>query len=146
MVAGSFIAASGGSCYRARMRLATCIAAALLAAASPALATSTILCRSTVSPTDGPQLSLVVGSGEAGGIMLARFALGDERFTTGEGPAAPVIAQTWIDRYALKLDIADANADSRIVRLDTRRRRGSDYLGILIHNGRTWRVRCSEEG
>lgn len=115
-------------------------------AASPALATSTILCRSTISPTDGPRLSLVVGSGEAGGILQARFALGGESFTTGEGAAGPTIAQTWIDRYALKLDIADANADARIVRLDTRRRRGADYLGILIHNGRTWRVRCAEAG
>lgn len=112
----------------------------MLCAASPVSATSTILCRSTISPTDGPQLSLVVGTG---GIAQAHFALADARFTTGEGP---VIAQAWIDPYALKLDIADANADARIVRLDTRRRRGSDYLGILVHNGRSWRVRCSEEG
>lgn len=125
------------------MRFAACIAATMLVAASPALATSTILCRSTISPSDGPQLSLVVGSGEAGGIVQARFALRDARFTTGEGPA---IAQAWIDEYALRLDIADANADARIVRLDTRRRRGSDYLGILVHNGRTWRVRCTEAG
>ena len=125
------------------MRVAACIATAALVAASPALATSTILCRSTISPTDGPQLSLVVGTA---GVAQAHFALGGERFTTGEGRAAPTIAQSWIDEYALKLDIADANADARIVRLDTRRRRGSDYLGILIHNGRTWRVRCGEEG
>jgi hypothetical protein len=128
------------------MRPASWIAAACFCIASPALATGTILCRSTISPIDGPQLSLVVGSGEAGGITQARFALGGERFTTGEGRAEPTIAQAWIDRYALRLDLADANAEARIVRLDTRRRRGADYLGILIHGGRTWRVRCSEEG
>lgn len=128
------------------MRPASWIAAAFLCAASPALATGTILCRSTVSPTEGPELSLVVGSGEAGGVVQARFALGGERFTTGQGPAAPTIVQAWIDQYALKLDIAEANADARIVRLDARRRRGADYLGILIHAGRTWRVRCGEEG
>ena len=125
------------------MKAASCIAAALLCAASPALATGTILCRSTISPGQGPELSLVVGPT---GIAQAHFSLGEERFTTGVGTDAPVIAQTWLDRDMLKLDIMDANADSRIARLDTRRRRGSDYLGILIHRGRTWRVRCGEEG
>jgi hypothetical protein len=128
------------------MRPASWIAAALFWAASPAAATSTILCRSAISPTEGPQLSLVVGNGEAGGIAQARFALRGERFVTGQGPGAPAIAQAWIDQHSLKLDIADANAEARIVRLDTRRRRGSDYLGVLIHAGRTWPVRCGEEG
>jgi hypothetical protein len=125
------------------MRLASCIAAILCAAASPAFATSTILCRSTISPTDGPALSLVVGTG---GIVQARLIQGAEPFTTGEGAGAPMIAQTWLDRWQLKLDIVDGNADVRIARLDTRRRAGEDYLGILILHGRTWRVRCEESG
>jgi hypothetical protein len=125
------------------MRLASCIAAALLAASSPAYATSTILCRSTVSPTDGPSLSLVVGHGTASGIAQARFAQGGESYTTGVGAGAPMIAQAWLDRHSLRLDIVDANAETRLVRLDTRRR-GSGYAGILIHAGRTWRVRCEE--
>lgn len=125
------------------MRLASCIAAILCAAAAPAFATGTILCRSTISPTDGPALSLVVGTG---GIVQARLIQGGEPFTTGEGAGAPMIAQTWLDRWQLKLDIVDANADARIARLDTRRRAGEDYLGILILNGRTWRVRCEESG
>lgn len=125
------------------MKLASCTAAILLALASPAFATGTILCRSTASPTSGPELWLVVGPV---GVAQARFALGDERFATGEGARAPMIAQSWLDRFSLRLDIADGNADQRLVRLDTRRRRGSDYLGILIHRGRTWQMRCSEEG
>lgn len=128
------------------MRPATCIAAALLAAASPALATGTILCRSTISPTDGPQLSLVVGHGAGSGVSQARLTFGDQGFTTGQGADAPVIAQAWLDRYMLKLDIVDANADAVIASLDTRRRRGSDYLGMLRYRGRTWRVRCDEAG
>jgi hypothetical protein len=128
------------------MRPASWIAAICFCAASPAWATSTILCRSTISPTDGPFLSLVVGSGAAGGIIRAHFALGGEAFTTSARPAGPTISQAWIDEFTLRLDVADANADARIVRLDTRRRRGADYLGILIHAGRTWRVRCAEEG
>lgn len=125
------------------MKAASCIAAALLSLASPALATSTILCRSTVSPGQGPELSLVIGPA---GIFQAHFSFGEERFTTGVGTDAPIIAQSWLDRDLLKLDIMDANVETRIARLDTTRRGGSAYLGILIHRGRTWRVRCSEEG
>jgi len=124
------------------MKLATCIAAALLALASPALATGTILCRSTASPTSGPELSLVIGPT---GVAQANFAIADERFTTG-GQGAPMIGQSWLDRDTLRLDIFDSNADARLIRLDTRRRSGSDYLGILILRGRTWQVRCTEEG
>jgi len=125
------------------MRLASCIAASLLSVASPAFATSTILYRSTVSPNDGPQLALVVGSGEGIGIVQARFALGDTSLVTGQGADAPAISQSWLDDHSLRIDIVDASAERRLVRLDTRRR-GTDYLGILIHEGRTWRVRCDE--
>ncbi len=129
------------------MRPASILAAAAgLFAATPALATSTLLCRSTISPRNGPALPLVVGNGPGTGILQARFELGDTRFGTGEGPGAPVIGQAWIDEHSLRLDIVDANAEGRIVRLETRRRGGSDYRGILIHAGRTWRVRCTEEG
>ena len=115
------------------MRPATILAAAAgLFGAAPALATGTILCRSTISPTDGPQLSLVVGNGPGSGILQARFALDRIRIATSEGPDAPLIGQAWIDEHSL--------------RLDTRRRGGTDYRGLLIHAGRTWRVRCGEEG
>jgi hypothetical protein len=127
------------------MKAASCIAAALFCAASPALATSTILCRSTTSPTHGPALSLVVGHGAASGIFQAHFRHGEESFTTGAGTGAPAIVQSWIDDRQLKLEIADANAEAIVTRLDTRRRAGSSYAGILIHRGRTWRVRCGEE-
>lgn len=128
------------------MKAATCILAAALAGlASPALATSTILCRSTISPGDGPALSLVVGHGEAIGVVQARVTGLGPPFVTGEGAGAPVMGQSWIDRETLRLDIVDADAGERIARLDTRRRRGSDYLGLLYHGGRTWRMRCGEE-
>lgn len=129
------------------MKFASILAAAAgLFAATPALATGTILCRSTISPADGPQLSLVVGTGPGSGILQARFELDRIRFTTSEGRGAPVIGQAWIDEHSLRLDLVDANAEGRLVRLDTRRRGGADYRGILIHAGRTWRVRCTEEG
>ena len=86
-------------------------AAACFFAATPALATSTILCRSTISPTEGPALSMVVGRSAGTGILQARFELDDTRFATGEGPGAPIIGQGWIDERSLRLDIIDANAD-----------------------------------
>jgi hypothetical protein len=128
------------------MRYAACIAAALLGAASPAVASSTITCTSSVGPANGPTLDVSVGNGAAGGIFQARFSLGSERYTTGEGAAPPAIVQSWIDARQLKLEIADANAETIITRLDTRAQAGGDYLGTLSHRGRTWRVRCSEEG
>lgn len=124
------------------MRLASCIAALLCVAASPALATATISCRSTTSPTDGPALSLVVG---AGGIVQARLDEGGRSFTTGDGAGAPMIGQAWLDRDLLKLDILDGNADERIARLDARRA-GTGYAGILTLRGRQWRVGCRESG
>ena len=123
-----------------------CFAAALLGIASPAVATSTIACRSTISPATGPELDVSMGSGETASIFLARFTLGSENYATGQGAGAPTIVQSWIDERQLKVTIADANGETVITRLDTRRRTGDDYLGVLTHRGRTWRVRCSEEG
>lgn len=123
-----------------------CLAAVALGAATPASATSTILCNSTISPTDGPRLSLVVGSGPGAGIVQARLQLGDQDVTTGHGDGAPFISQSWLDRASLRLAIVDANADAEIARLETWRRAGTSYFGTLRYGGRTWRVRCSEEG
>src|SRR5690606_33559125 len=80
-----------------RMKTASlAAAAALLFMASPAFATSTILCRSTISPTDGPQLWLTVGGGPGSGIVQARLEQGNGGFTTGEGQGAPVVGQSWL--------------------------------------------------
>ena len=128
------------------MKHALCLAAALLGIASPAFATSTIGCRSTISPATGPAFDVSVGNGAAGGIFQVRFDLGNEHYTTGQGANPPTIVQSWIDRRQLKVEIADANAETIITRLDARLRAGDDYLGVLTHRGRTWRVRCSEEG
>ncbi len=129
------------------MRPASWIAAALsFCAASPALASGTILCRSTISPTDGPQLWLTIGSGPGTGVVQARLTQGNEGFTTGVGDRAPVLTQSWLDRNSLRVAIVDANAETEIARLETWRRSGSACLGTLRYAGRTWRVRCTEEG
>jgi len=121
-------------------------AAALGCAATPAFATSTIGCRSTISPTDGPQLWLVVGTGPGSGVVQARLEQSGRGFTTGEGQGAPVVGQSWLDRHSLRLTLIDASAENEILRLETWKRSGWSYSGTLRYAGRTWRVRCSEEG
>ena len=122
------------------------IMAAALGAATPAFASTTMLCRSTLSPTDGPQLWLTVGTGPGSGITQARLEQGNRSFTTGEGRGGPVIGQSWLDRNSLRLTVVDANAETEIARLETWRRRGWSYAGTLRYGGRTWQMRCSEEG
>lgn len=127
------------------MKLRHILAPLALVAATPAFATGTIACRSTISPTDGPQLWLVIGSSPSG-IVQARISYGNRELVTGQGEGAPVIAQSWLDRNSLRLAIMDANAETEILRLETWRRAGSSYAGSLRHDGRTWQVRCTEEG
>ena len=121
-------------------------AAASLFAATPAFATSTMLCRSTLSPTNGPQLWLTVGAGPAAGIVQARLEQGGRGFATGQGARAPVIAQAWLDRGSLRLVVANADAGTELARLETWRRSGWSYFGTLRYGGRSWRVRCTEGG
>jgi len=118
-------------------------AAAALCAAGPAFASSTIECRSTLSPTDGPLLSLIVGTA---GIAQVRLSQGNDSWTTGQGANAPVIAQSWYDRASLRLSVVDANAETELARLETWRRRGWSYSGTLRFGGRTWQMRCAEAG
>lgn len=123
--------------------VAVIAAVAALCVASPAFATSTIVCTSTISPTDGPQLSLVVGSGPGVGIVQARLQQGGRDLTASDEQGAPVISQSWLDRTSLRLSLVDANAEREIVRLEAWRRSGGSYFGTMRFGGRTWRVRCS---
>jgi hypothetical protein len=118
----------------------------LLLAATPAFATGAMLCRSTINPANGPELWLTVGTGPGSGIIQVRLEQGGRGFTTGEGRGAPVIGQSWLDRNSLRLTVVDANAETEVARLETWRRRGWSYSGTLRYGGRTWQMRCSEEG
>ena len=128
------------------MRYLLPIVAAFAFSATPAFATGTMLCRSTLSPTNGPELWLTVGTGPGSGIIQARLAQAGRGFTTGEGARAPVISQSWLDRNSLRLVVVDANAETELARLETWRRTGWSYFGTLRYGGQTWRMRCSEEG
>ena len=116
---------------------------AILLGGSPALATGGIGC--TVAGYPGLDIGLVVGRGVARGIVQVTISDGGEEIATGAGEAPAVLAQSWLDDDELKLDILDANAERYLARLDTRRR-GRAYVGTLAYRGRTWRVRCAEDG
>ncbi len=127
------------------MRLASCIAALLCASAAPAFATGGLFCQPVSNPGAGPALRLVLSRGDAMAVIQAHLTQDGAAFSTGREGGAPAISQGWIDDRLLKLDIVDANAERRIARLDARRA-GEDYVGTLMLDGRTWRVRCQESG
>ena len=122
------------------MRTASLLtAAACLFAATPAFATGTIHC--TPPGRGGPQLYLSVGNSPSA-ITQARLVDGPLTLITGEGARSPRITQSWLDRYMLRLDMADANVENFIARLDTRKGGGVSFDGTLSYRNRTWRISC----
>jgi len=118
-------------------------AAAALAAASPALATGTVLCQSPQRPS--MRLYLVVAYTPEPVISQANLVGGWAEFSTGAAASSPVVTQNWYDERELKLDIVDGNAESFVARLRTRRVRTGVYAGTLLLRGRTLRVTCRNE-
>jgi hypothetical protein len=112
-------------------------AAALLLAATPALATSTVRC---ASPERGAPM-LYVSVGSSGGIDYAQIVEGRRETATGIGRSHPRIGPHRVTPERMMLDIIAANADAPLARLDTRAR-GSAYVGTLHYRGRAWRIRC----
>jgi hypothetical protein len=122
------------------MRLASCIAPALIAAASPALATSTIHC--TAPGRAGVELYLSVGNGPPpeGGVTQVRILEGRRETVTGYDRGGPRLERTHVDPRALRFDVTISG--QRLARLDARVGRGSAYLGTLLLRGRSGPVRC----
>ena len=98
-----------------------------------------MVCRSTTNPTDGPALALTLGEAPLGGIAAVRSVGADLAL-----PPSPRVVQSWIDDVRLRVDLADARGE--LVRLDMRRRAGRDFIGLLYHTGRSWRMRCTRGG
>jgi hypothetical protein len=113
--------------------------AAGLFAATPAFATATIHC--TTPGRGGPQLYLSIGNPPSA-IVQARLVDGARELVTGDGPNSPRITQSWLDRFLLRLDMADWNVENFIARLDTRKGRGVSFDGTLSYRNRTWRISC----
>ena len=152
MVVGSFMAASAQallSCVRMRPASLHRRRGCSLCAASPALATSTI----ALPARDQPALARICARRRprrrrSGIVAGARSASADEELATGAGHRQRRASrQAWIDEHALRLDIVDANARApdRPARHAAPARLGLSSASC-IHRGRTWRVRCAEEG
>ncbi len=126
------------------MRSIHLFAALAAFAASPALATGTIHCRSSLQPD--LELYLVVGYGADPMISQARLIDGSQTLVTGHEPDTPRIAQGWLDDRDLRLDIVDSNLENSIARLlAVRRGPTGRYAGTLRYRGRTYSMTCRSE-
>ena len=106
--------------------------AAGLAHASPAHATGGLICRSAAG-----EVSLTVSHTVAPAIVAARLSLNGRLVPTA-------IAQSWIDRSEIRVDLTDPNA-TRIEARIRAKRNGDVYEGALARRGMTPRwVRCRE--
>lgn len=126
------------------MRIASLLAAIAAFAAAPAHATGTIHCRARLQPD--LQLYLVIGHGAEPMIAQARLIDGGQVLVTGDGPGSPRMAQAWLDDSDLRLDIVDANHETRIARLFAARRGPTGrYEGSLRYRARTFSIVCRTE-
>ena len=110
-----------------------CAAPLALLAAVPAQATGGMICRSAAG-----EISLTISHSAASAIVGARLSAG--------GRTVPIsIAQSWIDRSEIRLDLTDPNAMRVAARLRAKRI-GKVYEGALARRGHTPRwVRCRED-
>jgi hypothetical protein len=107
-------------------------------AAAPALATSTIHCR---TGPRGPELWLGVGNGSDIGLFQARIVNRREEIVTGQTRGGPWLAQSLVNPRRLSFRIAPGGARGTLASL-TAVRRGVPYVGSFTWRGRTWPVRC----
>jgi hypothetical protein len=116
-------------------KLAPLAAAAFsVAFATPAHATGGLLCQTAGSRP--VSVSLVIGLTAVSHIVQARLS--------DNGANVPVtIAQAWLDRSELRLDLTDPNAERHELRLRARAK-GDGYDGSLWRNGKRRWVRCQE--
>jgi hypothetical protein len=123
------------------------IAAAFVAASlsAPAFATGGLLCKPVSGA--GPQLSLVIGYGDAPGIVCANLKEGGRWHSTC-GPNDPLImARRWLDRERVWVDIIDRSEGRDQVKLRALvqpKQRIHTALGTLTRRGKSYKVRCEE--
>jgi hypothetical protein len=113
-------------------------AAAIFLAGTPALATSSIHCR---TGPRGPELWLGVGMDRTTAIFQVRIVNGREEIVTGDGRGVPRLAQSLVNERRLSFRIAPDGARGTLASL-TAVRRGTPYIGTFTWRGRTWPARC----
>ena len=120
---------------------------ALIGFSAPAFATGGFQCKPISGA--GPVVDIVTGSGVGPGIIGVTLHERNRVLTTPHrsGDLPLVIAQSWIDRDRLRLDLTDANAMRYEAKLRTAfdaKLRGRPATGTLTRGGRTYKVRCIE--
>jgi len=120
------------------MRLLWPAALMLALAPSPALATSSIHCRTRGS---GPDIWLTVPNERGAGISGATITLGREQIVTGQTRGGPWISQSSVNEARIRLRVAPGGNRQVILVLDASRRR-TPYVGNVVFRGRSWPVRC----
>jgi hypothetical protein len=105
-----------------------------LSIAAPAHATSGLFCS-----TAGEKpivVQLVIGNSAVSSVVQASL--------TDDGREVPVsVAQAWLERDEIRLDLVDPNAERHELRL-VARSKGDNYDGSIWRNGKRRWVRCSE--
>ena len=127
-----------------QVRLAFVLIAAALIPAAPALATGTIHCSST--ERGAPEIYLSIGRGAGAAIVQMSLSGPAGQFTTGAGPRAPIVSQSWLDERELKIEVIDHNVEYPVARLISRRAGENLYRGTLRYRGRTHAMTCESEG
>lgn len=128
------------------MRTVSVLAAlAAACAATPAHATLGQLCRPVSG--DGPSISIVIPTGIGWGIAGASLMEGESSRSTMVEGSGLAMAQSWIDRERLWIDLVDAESreiEARLRVAVVRTARHWHYAGTLERGGRVYRVRCEE--
>jgi hypothetical protein len=120
------------------MRLSYPAGLLLAHAPTPALATSSIHCRTRAG---GPDLWLTVPNDPGAGVSDARITQGREQIVTGQTRGGPWIPQSAVSERRLGLRITPGG-NRNVILVLTAARRGTPYVGTVVWRGRTWPVRC----
>jgi hypothetical protein len=122
------------------------IAAAAFLCSTPALATGGFECRPISGP--GPIVTMAVAHAIAAPVFQASIRDGKRNLIANRRPGDPLlIAQSWIDRRYLWLDLVDPTGSRFEAKLRANfqpKAKGAQAVGTLLRNGRTYRVRCIE--
>ena len=105
-----------------------------LITAAPAYATGGLLC--STAGAKPVVVQLVIGQAAVSAVVQASL--------TDDGRDVPVhVAQAWLERDEVRVDLVDPNAERHEVRL-VARAKGDNYDGSIWRGGKRRWVRCSE--
>ena len=116
------------------MKTRLIVAALALFAASPAYATSSLLC--STAGARPVEVQLVIGNNAVSAVFQARLS--------DNGRDVPVtLAQSWLERNEVRVDLVDPNLERHELRLRVKSR-GANYDGSIWRGGKRRWVRCQE--